>query len=596
MAPYELPTEGVVLGANNAPFKKAHLVRKDRKGRNMSQNMNNTKKWAVTGAFTLIALIGVAAVLNTVLTAVAELWYATDMKDWMALSTPFFLRVFWPLMAICTLVITGSCLALRYRNPKTTEGGAMIIAGVAMLVASFIPGSPTFSAANRSGYEAQRMYLQNLTVTKAPHPEYQIRQNFVQAREILEETLNATVSMEMTQLLYTSVNGDPAWCGGVVDMHDGKGRAYVKGVRCLTADGVVKKADFSGRVPYLYGAHSTNLRKQVAEAKPGLSVGELDVRFAIKGDKAISVVSTTRVVRDANKPHRVPGGVFVFDETGRMTYRSSAKASDFGFQVVPYSIAEEIRGALNTRAGFWCMNNLLKAKCTKLNVPLEDTHHEAGEVKSDDLNAENFSEFALYRKDGSIGLVTPLKAYGSATNVIAYLDVEADSVQDGVMPKATLYTGVSEVSDRILAQYIAPAYTADITWLAEIAGDGESASGSRIYEVTPQAPGYVFATVGTATNPQYDILVKATVSDESLEFSWCISSHNTHKQIECRSRRDGEAPIGTLRGLANNTTNPTEDTTPSGDKTTVTSSFDTSKLSDAEKIALIAQLAKELQR
>jgi hypothetical protein len=148
-----------------------------------------------------------------------------------------------------------------------------------------------------------------------------------------------------------------------------------------------------------------------------------------------------------------------------------------------------------------------------------------------------------------------------------------------------------EVSNLMLAQTIAPAYTADITWIDEIAGESETASGSRIYEVTPTKPGEVFATIGTATNPQYDVIVRASIEDDSLEFSWCISDHQTKKEIECRTRTQGEASIGTLRGLAQNQTN-----TGQTGETQVDSKFDTSKLSDQEKIALIAQLAEELKK
>jgi hypothetical protein len=71
-----------------------------------------------------------------------------------------------------------------------------------------------------------------------------------------------------------------------------------------------------------------------------------------------------------------------------------------------------------------------------------------------------------------------------------------------------------------------------------------------------------------------------------------VFDHLSQKQIECRARNQGEAPIGTLRGLVsqNNNTNNTNT-----DSVSVGSGFDTSKLSDQERIALIAQLAEELK-
>lgn len=549
------------------------------------------KKRVARLAIIATVLVVILGTTHVVLTNVAELWYATSVKNAWALSTPFFVRVFWPLVVVVSVAVAGVYFIVRYQKPNPAVGAGLLVASTLMLVGLVIPGSPFISAANRSGHEAQTTYLENLDVTSNEHPEYQVRQNYVQARTILSNTLNDSVVGGLTQLQYTTANKAPAWCAGVLSTKDGKGRQYVTGVRCLSNDGKVLKANFKGRVPSFNGSFSTNLAKQIAEAKPGMSIDEMDVRYAIEYGKAISVASVTRVEKDAYTPHRVPGGVFVFDEKGAMTYKSSVKPGEFNFAVVPYSIAEEIRGALNTRAGFWCANHLTKVKCVEKNQPLEDTQHTGGEEVAGGVNAANYSEFVLIRKDGTIGMVTPLTMYGKGRNVVAYLDVDADSVSNGVMPHATLYNNVMEASNLMIAQTIAPAYTADITWIDEISGDGETTSGSRIYEVTPTKPGEVFATIGTATNPQYDVVVQASIADDSLEFKWCVSDHQTKKQIECRTRTQGEAPIGTLRGLANQNNNQG----PTGGEQ-IDSKFDTSKLSDQEKIALIAQLAEELKR
>jgi hypothetical protein len=560
-----------------------------KKEKNMDMSV---KKRLVRAAIVVAALVATLGTVHAVLNNVAELWYATAVKDMWALSTPFFTRVVWPLVVVIAVIGGGVYFIARYQKPNPKLGAGLLVAGALLFVGLVIPGSPFISAANRSGYEAQTMYLENLDVTQESHPEYLVRQNYVQARTILSNTLNDSVVGGLTQLQYTNADQAPAWCAGVLSVKDGKGRQYVQGVRCLSNDGKVLKANFKGRVPSIGGAYSTNLAKQIAEAKPGMSIDEMDVRYAIVNGKAISVASVTRVEKDAYTPHRVPGGVFVFDENGKMTYKATVKPGEFNFAVVPYSIAEEIRGALNTRAGFWCMSHLTKVKCVQKNQPLEDTQHTGGEEVAGGVNAANYSEFVLIRKDGTIGMVTPLTMYGKGRNVVAYLDVDADSVSNGVMPHATLYNNVMEASNLMIAQTIAPAYTADITWIDEIAGDGETTSGSRIYEVTPTKPGEVFATIGTATNPQYDVVVRASIADDSLEFSWCVSDHQTKKEIECRTRTQGEAPIGTLRGLAQNqTNNPGQ-----AGGTQIDSKFDTSKLSDQEKIALIAQLAEELKR
>jgi hypothetical protein len=180
--------------------------------------------------------------------------------------------------------------------------------------------------------------------------------------------------------------------------------------------------------------------------------------------------------------------------------------------------------------------------------------------------------------------------YGKGRNVVAYLDVDADTVTANQMPTATLYEGVMEVSNRLLAQTITPAYTADITWITEVNGASDTSTGSRIYEVTPTKPGVVIATIGTATNPQYKVIVNATVKDDSLDFAWCISDLNTGKELECRTRAQGEAAIGTLRGIAGQTQSPA---TPG---TVVNKGFEVSDLSVAELQQLINDAAAELAK
>jgi hypothetical protein len=546
--------------------------------------MKPIQKKLVITAGVLVALLAV----HFGLSAVAELWYGTTVKNLWALNTPFFLRVFWPFVL---LLLIGGYGALMFSNGSEKAGSFLVGVAVLGVLGSFIPGSPTVSAANRSGFEAKQTYLSNVRVTTDAHPEYLERPNFVQAAKIITETVNDSTVGGFTQAQYTVANGEPAWCVGVLSIKDGRGRQYVNGVRCLNSENKVEKAEFKGRVPSMNGSFSTNLRKQIAEAKPGMSINEMDVRYAIVGNKAISVASVTRIARDAYTPHQVPGGVFVFDETGAMEYREEVKSGDFDFAVLPYSIAEEVRSALNTRAGYWCMNHLTKAKCTKKNQALEDTQHVAGAVQQGDVNAENYSEFVLHRANGTIGMVTPLTMYGKGRNVVAYLDVDADTLKANQMPKATLYEGVMEVSNRLLAQTITPAYTADITWITEIGGASDMASGSRIYEVTPTKAGEVVATIGTATNPQYKVTVAASVKDDSLDFTWCISDLNTGKQIECRSRANGEAAIGTLRGIASQS--PAGVTTET-EETKVSKEFDVSELSVEELQKLINDAAKEL--
>ena len=144
-------------------------------------------------------------------------------------------------------------------------------------------------------------------------------------------------------------------------------------------------------------------------------------------------------------------------------------------------------------------------------------------------------------------------------------------------------------------QALTPTYTSDLNWIGEVAGDGDTSTASRIYEVTPTSPGAMRLTIGTATNPQYLVDVTAGLNGDDLDFSWCVSTDPEKKGeaprlIECRRRSDGEAPIGTLRGLASAAAPVTGGETKDGPVT------DLSSLSKAELLELIEEAARELAR
>jgi hypothetical protein len=151
---------------------------------------------------------------------------------------------------------------------------------------------------------------------------------------------------------------------------------------------------------------------------------------------------------------------------------------------------------------------------------------------------------------------------------------------------------MNEVSHLALVQALTPTYTSDLNWISEVAGDGDTSTASRIYEVTPTGPGTMRLTIGTATNPQYLVDVTAGLSGDDLDFSWCISTDPEKKGekprlIECRRRSDGEAPIGTLRGLASATA-------PTGGESENTPATDLSDLSKEQLLKLIEAAAREL--
>lgn len=549
------------------------------------------------------AVAGIVIALCAVSYTYGELWLRTWVWNTVKASTPLWVLLLIPVIitpAIGLVLLTWPVERPRiYLEPGTRKkirnrsiiGAVMVAFGLTNLL---VPGVGLLGSQTwRNNHESLREIATNVTESTKAHPSYMPRPNSVQANRVSLELLNDVSISSTTPAQYTSANGKTAWCLGGMGRADRLGRKYTTRVVCIDDMNVLTRAAFTGVVPSIDGSFSTNLRKKVAEAQPGLSVAIEDVRFMIKdGDPLMIVPATFR--RGGINPITLPAGVFMYDVNGTLSYDKDVSSGEYGVAVLPYKVARDIRASLNERAGFWCSNNLNKDKCLKLNIPYEATTAVNDEEQSD-VNSDNYSEFVLYRADGTIVMVTPLTNYGKGRNITAYLEVPADAVSYGVLPKATLYTGVNEVSHRVIVQALTPAYTSDLTWLTEIDASADQATSSRIYEITPTTPGSLRLTIGTATNPQYIVDVEATLSDDSTEFSWCIytapSSANASRKVECRKTSDGEAPIGTLRGinLAAPTTTPA---TPS----VVDPSSDLTKLNDDELLQLIKEAAEELAR
>jgi len=562
---------------------------------------NKHKKVLVWAA----GIIAVIALLGAVAWRFGELWFRTGLVNLLKATTPFWLLFGWPILIPLALAAAGMGYALsgkvwdrttqKYVSPNRRFMLPSIILGSFALVNLVTPAVGLFGSQTwRNGHESRRLILPVVSVSDQAHPEYQTRPNSVQANRIMNELLSDISISSTTPAQYSLSNGSPAWCVGGMGRSDFWGRKYTTRVVCIDTEGTLTRAVFTGRVPAIDGNFSTNLSKVIAETRPGTSVDEEDVRFMIKDGAPFMVVSGTSRSGGMH-PITVPAGVFVFDSTGKVTYDANATAGEYGIAVLPYKVARSVRNSLNSRAGYYCERNPNKEKCLKLNTPYETTNMVNGEDAAGDVNSENFSEFVLYRADGSIGMVTPLTNYGKGRNITAYLDVDADSVTAGELPKAVLYEKVNEVSHRVVVQTLTPAYTSDLTWLSEINADADQATTSRIFEITPTKPGKMMLTIGTATNPQYIVEIDATLNEDSTEFSWCIftdaSKGQTRRLIECRKASEGEAPIGTLRGL--NVKTPPTSTEPS---TTITVATDLAKLSDDELLKLIEEAAAELAR
>lgn len=564
----------------------------------MSKNMDpNAKKKSKKGLIVAASLVGILVLLFAASFSFGELWFRTSVWNFVKANTPGWALFFWPIVAT---IVGGITLILvsydgDHFEPKVNKKGiysgiALVVFGVVNLV---VPGLGLFgSQAWRNGHDSLREIASNVSESTSSRPEYQVRPNSVQANKIAIELLNDVSISSTTTAQYTMANDKPAWCVGGMGRPDRFGRKYTTQVVCIADDGTLLKARFNGLVPSIDGNFSTNLRKKIAEFKPGTSVADEDVRFMIEDGKPLMIVSGT-FRRGGMHPITLPAGVFVYDVDGKLTYDANATAGEYKIAVLPYSVARDLRLSLNSRAGYWCASNLNKDKCLKRNTPYESTNTINGEEQSD-VNSENFSEFVLVRSDGTIAMVTPLTNYGKGRNITAYLDVDAGSVQAGVLPKAVLYKGLNEVSHRVVVQTLTPAYTSDLTWLTEIDASADQATASRIFEITPTKPGSMRLTIGTLTNPQYIVDVNANLSEDSMEFSWCISTAASglkpSKQIECRKASDGEAPIGTLRGL--NLGSTPNSTTP----VKVDPQSDLAKLSDEELLQLIKEASEELAR
>jgi len=565
--------------------------------------MNRKKKRIVSSTITGIT----ATALAVVSFVYGELWLRTDIWNGIKASTPAWVLFVWPVLA--TLVIGISLLvSMNFSIPhyRLTEEELraykkkrqhLIVLGAVMAafgaVNLLVPGIGLLGSRTwRNGHESLREIAATVSESNESHPEYQVRPNSVQANKIALELLNDVSISSTTPAQYTKANGKPAWCLGGMGRSDRFGRKYTTQVVCIDGENKLTKAAFNGLVPSIDGNFSTNLRKKIAEAQPGLSVALEDVRFMIKdGSPSMVVPATFR--RGGMNPITLPGGIFTYDVDGKLTYDKDAVSGEYDIAVLPYKVARDLRESLNHRAGYWCVGNLNKEKCLKRNTPLEATNVINGEEQSD-VNSENFSEFVLYRADGTIAMVTPLTNYGKGRNITAYFEVTADSVAYGKLPKAVLYKGVNEVSHRVVVQALTPAYTSDLTWLTEIDASADQATASRIYEITPTKPGFMRLTIGTSTNPQYIVDVSAALANDSTEFSWCIyaapSGSNAARKIECRKASDGEAPIGTLRGL--NLSGQTQAPAP----VQVDPSSDLANLSNEELLQLIKEASEELAR
>jgi hypothetical protein len=536
----------------------------------------------------------------------SPLFWGTRMADaWTSSRATLVPLAFIALMFAAPVRILYREIAYRTSDSSEPRVRATAVATYALGIMGFLmllpvlPFSPARDA-YRAGFDATAAFADGLVETTKPRPAYDTRLNSVMADSILRASLQDTVAWiaEDSRPQYSVVDGDAAWCVGLLARHRvpmAADRVYTTGTTCLVEKTMrVVRADWDTRVPSTQGAFSTNLHKYVARLKRGLSVSESDIRFYITDGKPHMLAPVTKLVTEGMQARRVTAGFVTVDPTGRLKLHTSAKPGQWPVPVVAYSTAESIRESANTRSGYYCRTRLKSPKCVEKASPLEDTSSIDGAAGAADPNAGNATEFVLRRADGRLVMVTPLTPYGAARNVVAYLEVLVDELAPGRNPQATLYRVTPEASGVAIAQAVTAAYTADIAWISEVTEDAARKAASRIFEITPAGAGTVVATIGNETNPEYWLTVRPQLQDGSLEFTYCIREYRTGTELDCRTSIEPPARIGTLRGLSS------EPDTPNGGSpstpTVVTPDVDVSKLTDDELAKLGAAVLDELAR
>lgn len=402
---------------------------------------------------------------------------------------------------------------------------------------------------NRSGYETTAPYTANLAeVVNAETPSYETRLAIPQARLQLRQALSgATGAIGDVAYIGNGPNG-AEYCATVLRAST-LGRVWTRQILCLDpATGATRSADFDGNVGAPNGAWSSKLGDQVASVKRGLVFNEDDVYGYITGDGKARLVVPVRVATgEWNRRYDVAAGVVVFNHDGTREYISDVEPGSIPGPVMAMNVAERVRGSVNALEGFLVHRNPRRSEQT-----LERTDAAEG-LAATDPNAENPSEFVLVR-NGRLYYVTPLTPYGQSQTIVAYLEVEADTVLAGEQPNATLYRlGQPQASLQLIVQRVTSLYDADIDWME--ANEATDASNrARIYEITPSADGHVTMTIGTGTQTLYRVYVDANLDDQNRFGDICIHRFRDDEKIRCDSADSDPTPVGALRGIASNAT------------------------------------------
>lgn len=476
------------------------------------------------------------------------------------------------LVVLPILLICGAFAAFGFKR-----GGG--IAVVLVVIAVAIPVG-LFKTAYRSDYNVFRDYGSAVTESKTI-PDWQMRVNRPQARIDIERKLADTRGKLGDPTYLPDAPGGPAWCAPLT-ADAPLGRIWTTAIACRSdLTGKVKVGKFpDSTVGAPGGRWSSKLQNQVAEETRGAVFRDTDVYgYLDKDGKPRMVVPITRYGGSFTAVHELPAGVVEFDPDGKATHHEDVAQKGIPGPVVPMVVAENIRKGLNAR------NGLVAYKRPKSN---KNAYQSTSEGDLSDPNSDNPTEFVLRRcdpgsapedrpadstttdddcKNPRVVYVTPLTPYGTGRNVTAYLEVEADIVKAGQLPKATLYRlPEPQAATGTIAQTIASLYDADLAWATDNNGGGAD-NHARLFELTPTGPDALVATIGVGNRSLYRLYIDPTADDDGAFGEICVHVFSTDERIRCDQADAQPVPVGSLRGIA--AANPQDPDNPESTPTTV---------------------------
>ena len=385
-------------------------------------------------------------------------------------------------------------------------------------------------------------------------PDYLERMPYTQAQFAVTRSLEGTVG-DISNPRYV----DGRWCGYLSAKQTFKRNEIVK-VSCVTPDGAAETAEFATPAPANNDGIFRTSTLIAATRATGGAVPAYDSVYAYidENGEPFLVIPMLELNVDAGYTTKRPAGVVIYDTNGNTTYKASVDAGEVPGPVMPIEVAKDIRDSLNARFGF--RSYLQPRRAPEAVEPVEPYGP----------NALNGTEYTLEREDGRIMYVTPLTPLGSSDNIVAYLEIEADTLSRGDIPTATIYRlENTEAGPRAVFERVITLYDADIDF-------GVS---SVLTEVTPSENGMFRATIIAGQLANYTLTVEAPLTANNSVGTVCIFDAETGEEIRCDGPTARPAAVGSLRGIG-------------GNASSVLSGGDTSALSEFTTDELLTELQR----